>query len=208
MSKENNIKDHQCICKNKSGFFITNRQASSASAILVLSLVLLIIVSYIWGQKRAIQEFTSKMIDDSFADKINYSYYSLYGSQFGNDNDVDDSSAEEDEDFQEELKPEQESSEALTIKKSAVIKNSKNYYAELVGFGSIKSAQQFHDRCIKKGYLVEIKPRQSKGAKGKVVIWYQVVTMPFEDKSQLEVLVDKIKKSEHLKQVKILEIEK
>ncbi len=192
-----------CFCKDKKGFFITHRQASFISAITFLSIILIIILSYLWGQKHAIQEFTNKMVDDSFADKINYSYYSLYGNMPVNDNDVDES-FDSDEDFIEEPKPEADVTEPIS--QVPEINNNKHYYAELVGFGNIKSAQQFYDRSIKKGQPVKIKTRQSKGSKGKVVTWYQVVTESFEDKLKLEALVNKIKKSEHLKNIKILEI--
>lgn len=202
MSQENHTKSRQCICNNKSGFFVTNRQASSTSAMLILFFILVIVVSYIWGQRRAIQEFTNKMVDDSFADKINYSYYSLYGGQFGNENegDADEQSSDSEEEYQEDLKPCPETSVSSK-------KDDKKYYAELVGFGSAKSAQQFYNRCAKRGQSVKIKQRQSRGSKGKVVTWYQVITDSFSDKSKLEELANKIKKYEHLNQVKVVTVD-
>src|SRR5688572_7148733 len=76
--EEYKIKD-ECICKTSSGLFITKRQASAITSTFLFLIMFILIFGYFWGQKKAIEEFTNKVVNDSFADQVNYSMYSLYG---------------------------------------------------------------------------------------------------------------------------------
>ncbi len=79
-----------------------------------------------------------------------------------------------------------------------------SYLAELIGFGSLSSAQAFVDRLEKKGIKVSIKKRDSKSARGKLVSWYQVVTQPYDSHENLMRVVDVVKRDERLKGVHII----
>lgn len=78
-----------------------------------------------------------------------------------------------------------------------------SYYAELIGFGYQKAAQDFVAKAGRKGYPVRLIEKSNRTSAGKVVTWYQVVTEKFDDKAKLEQLVRTIKRTEHLQGIKI-----
>ena len=78
------------------------------------------------------------------------------------------------------------------------------YKAQLIGFGTSRAANQFVERLQQKNLPVRVQERHSKTAQGKEVIWYQVTTELFNDKHELMVFVDKIKKEERLKDIRIV----
>jgi len=78
------------------------------------------------------------------------------------------------------------------------------YFAQLVGFGTQQAANAFAQRLQKSNMPVIVKNRHSKTAKGKKITWYQVVTAPFNNKNELERVVDEIKTKERLRDVRII----
>lgn len=81
---------------------------------------------------------------------------------------------------------------------------SNRYRAQLIGFGTLRAAQQFVDRLQQKNIPVRICERHSKTAQGKKVIWYQVTTEPFDNKKELTAFVNRIQKEERLKDICIV----
>jgi len=90
-----------------------------------------------------------------------------------------------------------------TIEKITV--HQENFYAELIGFGTAKAANRFVDKLKKQGFSVVLRRRRSKSSKGKTIIWYQVITEKFDNKSDLIAFVDIIKDKERLKGVRIIQ---
>ncbi len=80
----------------------------------------------------------------------------------------------------------------------------KKYYAQLIGFGTQQAAQRFVKKLAKKQIPVEIVKHCSRTAQGKTINWYQVVTMPYEDKQQLLNLVDSVQKTEKIQDARIV----
>lgn len=78
------------------------------------------------------------------------------------------------------------------------------YYAQLVGFGTARAAQQFVQRLSRKEIPVIVKKRQSRTTRGRFVSWYQVVTEKFDDKAELEALIAKLQHEEKLNDVRII----
>ena len=78
------------------------------------------------------------------------------------------------------------------------------YYAQLIGFGTFRAAHKFVDRLKQKDMPVEVKERHSRTAQGKEIIWYQVVTEPFQQRDDLVAFVDTIKKEEKLHDIRIV----
>jgi hypothetical protein len=79
------------------------------------------------------------------------------------------------------------------------------FYAQLIGFGTLSAAQKFSDRLRRKNFPVQVKERNSSTAQGKKIIWYQVVTEPFEDKEELLAAVHKIKLEEKLHDIRVIQ---
>lgn len=202
----------ECFCSSDSGFFVTSRQASYISAAIIFLFIATFVTGYFWGKKSAIHEFGNNVLNGSFADQAKYSFYSLYGSPVEEeDSDEDEAQPHDDEIEKAKVEIINPPVPIITLKEDQIITkdvntiNPKKYQALLVGFNSLESAQQFVNKNQKKGYNLQIKKRNSVTSKRKSTkYWYQVVTDEFDDKSKLIDLVDKIKASERLHDVKIV----
>ncbi len=90
------------------------------------------------------------------------------------------------------------------IKEQAPIQDSTQYYAQLIGFGTKKAADLFAHRLREKMVKVNVQERRSFSPKGKKITWYQVITETFKDKDLLVNLVERLKKEERIKGVRIV----
>jgi len=164
------------------------------------------------GKKKAVEKFYKKIDQDSLADHIYYSVCSIYdnGDDFLQQESTE-ASVEvscEKKSIQEDKKIEKK--KELVAKKIEMIKeegkiSQENYYAELIGFGTARAASKFVEKMKKQGFSVALKRRRSRSSKGKTIIWYQVITEKFDNKSDLIAFVDIIKDKERLKGVRILQ---
>jgi hypothetical protein len=159
------------------------------------------IAGYFWGKRAGAQEWCTVISRDAFADQI---YNSLCASAVGED--------EEDADNQEGA-DNSEGSEGEAVAQNGEgeespeqgIEMKTQYYAQLAGFASLRSAEAFVTRLNKKQIHALIKERISKSAKGRSVRWYQVVTEPYEDQDALNSVVAILKKEEKLHDVRIVQ---
>ena len=78
------------------------------------------------------------------------------------------------------------------------------FYAQLIGFGTRKGAERFVNRVLLRGIPVEIHTRISKTTQGASCSWYQVVTQPYVNKEELDVLVKNLIQEERLHDVRIV----
>jgi hypothetical protein len=212
-----------CPCKNEQGLFITNRHASWAVSLAIVWSFFVFISGYFLGQRTVLEQFATRLEQDSLSDKIYSSLCTLYevdNEAEVNDNDSDnaaegeettiDSSVEitESEGDDSSNGQKQVQQPAVQVAESAAqapVKETKKYYAPLAGFGSAEHAYAFANRCNKKNIKVVVKKKPSKSSKGRTHYWYQVVTNPYDDKQVLATAVDTIKRAEHLRDVRILE---
>lgn len=214
-----------CVCKDNAGIFLDKRQISRITALLLLIGIFIFIGGYFWGQRVATDQLLNVVERDSFADQIYYSMSSMYDLKddesnepdvvSGEDASADEALAKEEEGEQgpadakgDEQRVVQDSStySSVTAGKKPSTGNKKEYFAQLVGFGYARPAQQLVDRLRTKGIAVSCQKRQSKSAQGKVVSWYQVVTSRFSEKKDLLAVVAKIKKHEKIHDVRVVEV--
>ena len=85
------------------------------------------------------------------------------------------------------------------------LQEEKKYYAELIGFGTLRCANKFAAKLKNRGFSVVVKKRRSKTSRGKTIVWYQVISEKFENKNDLIAFVDIIKEKERLKGIRIIE---
>lgn len=198
MDKTNENKE--CLCKSSAGIFVTKRQVSAFVAGFVFFVFGFLVLGYFWGQKRAVAEFTNKIAEDAFADQANHSFYTL------GDSEKDDDSEPETTAKDEEIKKNKEiaNTSNQTQEKTNVAPDGKKYFAELVGFGNLNSANQFVKKMQKKGYNLIIKHKVSRTSRGRSLTWYQVITDKFDDKEKLQQIIDRIKISEKINGAKII----
>jgi hypothetical protein len=195
----------------ESGFFLPSKELSWVIALCLAISFLMFCTGYFLGQRRAIAQFLYKVKEESFADNITYSLYALNPKE---------SSEEAENAVVEGQEPEEESEES---EESSVSENSDNqvdasqetdqvpnvvYVAPLVGFGTLHAANVFAQRTEKNGIDVVIKQRSSKTQRGRKIVWYQAITKEYTDKTELEKIVDQVKKQENIKDIKIIEKKK
>ncbi len=85
-----------------------------------------------------------------------------------------------------------------------VAKDKGMHVAQLVGYGTHKKAEAFVNRLAKRGIATDLKKRVSSTKSGKKITWYQVVTKPYAHKNELQSLVDRIVKLEHIRNYQIV----
>ena len=188
------------------GVFLSNRHASFVVSGGLLFSFIVFIGGYFLGQKNTVDHFSNKVEQESFADQL---YSSMCMMHENKDNELNES-----EEVVVVQVEQPEISKATQVVTQAPVQEAekslvndepqKQYYAQLVGFGTEKAAQQFRQRLRKKNIDVIVNRRRSKTSKGKTVSWYQVVTQKFNDQDNLNNLVETISEQERLKGVRIV----
>lgn len=144
------------------------------------------------GKWRGTEPFMEQIAADSFADKVSNAFSTLY----------DASDEEEGEAADNTNEPVVTAPEKPSERKAPAL-----YIAQIAGFGTQKAATQCLENLKNHGFAVTLRTRKSLTAKGKEIIWYQVITQPVEDKEQLGKLVEQIKKIAKVKDVPIIKVE-
>lgn len=189
------------IHNNESGFFLPHRELSWIIAVALLLSLTMFCAGYFWGQRRAVTQFLSKVKEESFADALTYGMYA-----FGQMPETEEEVAEEGTEEGTETEVGEENNQLEVVEK--IIQEPEStvrYVAPLVGFGTLSAARSFAQRVQERGTPVVIKERASTTQKGKKIVWYQAVTHEYQDKAELQQLIDKIKRAEKIEDVTIIE---
>lgn len=187
----------------------SNRQASWVLAIVIMVNATSFVVGYFWGKKVAAQQACYAINRESFADKI-YSAVCLHqGSP------EDEQAAEEGEEetagpatpIEAEAEAQAESTQRLASShESEMVEESPvQYHAQLVGFHAKQQAEQFVEKLRKKKIPVILKERSSRTAKGRKVVWYQVIAGPYETREKITAVVAQLEKDEKIRDVRIVQ---
>jgi hypothetical protein len=183
---------------------LTMRQLSLAMAALLAFSFFVFIAGYFLGQKKAAEEFSFRADQDSLADQIYSSMCVLYDAK-----DESEDASESDSGDEVELNEMLDSAEPKDDRAHTEIAHpavpQKQFIATIAGFGSGNCAEgkKLVQQLISKGYPVELVERSSKTAKGKTVIWYQIITKPYASKDSLELAIRDIAKLAHVKEKSI-----
>lgn len=206
-NKENNA----CLCKSEQGLFLSKRQTTNIIAGVLFCGAGIFTVGYFRGKHDSIDIWSARLDQDMFADNIYMSLCTMSESENAENEQEQDMIAQIEEDAQENLLMQNLPQESTLAQVSDTIvsqvtlpEKSAQYYAELIGFGSKKSATAFVAKQAKKDIPLIIKERHSIGAKGKKVSWYQVVTPDYNDHQKLTAIVDRITKEEKLNGTRIV----
>lgn len=181
------------------GLFIPNRVFNWVIALGLLLFLLAFLGGYFWGHRRAVGRFLNKIEEESFADRITYSLYTLTGKSVEEEQPGDVSDETEEETAPE---PEEKTEEpvAITLADSSVV-----YAAPLVGFGTLHAANSFVQRIHKMGIEALVKERSSRTQRGRKIVWYQVMTQDYVHKNELEKVISELQQKERIKDIKIIE---
>lgn len=188
----------------------TKRQTTFITAGTIFIAVMIFTLGYVIGQKRALNDFSDQVKEDSFADKVKFSMYSSYKSLPTNiDIDTEaelDLEAEKNlpQETKEQIESQVESEAQETSELAGQLVTGKKYWAQLCGFSSPMAAKKFAERAKKLDIPVEIVEKKSRG-KSKTITWYQAVTPKYQNKQELLKNVEKIQLAEKLQKVKLIE---
>lgn len=207
-----------CVCDGKKGVFLNNRHMSWALSIILLLTFFVFMAGYFFGKKKVIDQLNHKIDQESLTDHVYSSMYKLYDNKVkpeSSDNvepgdEVietelanDDQVLEQAVDVADHVKVIDQTSKSVP-EIISVQNDGREYYAQLVGFSSERTAQQFVQKLAHRDITAHIKQRSSKTAKGRTVYWYQVITESFTNKTDLFTLVENIKRREKLHDVRII----
>ena len=201
--------------KDRDQLIVGRKAVSVICAGFILTSTMVFVTGYFWGYRRASKDVAGVINKNSFADQISYAANHNFNTQGMSTDQTD----QVDQAVVDVIVPNTQNIIATEVVESIANNNDINndinvdtsgvstkeaikYYAELIGFGRLKPAQNFVDKLKQKGYATFIRKRVSKSG-GKVVNWYQVITAEFTSKDQLQQLLNGIKKTERLQNIKI-----
>lgn len=159
--------------------YLTNRQVSWLTVSIVLLSCFIFIAGYFFGQRKAIEQL-NELIDQKLVVDTVHTQHDVASQEY----------------------VPHDSTEPLIIHNKHNV--DKKYYAQLIGFGTLRAAERFVDRLQQKNMPVKVVERHSKTAQEKEIIWYQIVTEHFDNKDDLIACVQKIKVEEKLNDIKIV----
>lgn len=165
-------------------FLVINRRHTSwLVAGGLFAMVLAFTAGFMWGKRVLVLDQQQQLTESAFVDKA---YFSLLSP--------------EEQSNQNELAPD------LGDASEQVAASAVWYQAQLIGFGQLTRAQAFVAKMEQQGIQVKLETRKSHNG-NKRMVWYQVVTVPTTDRRQLEVLSQRLKVTEHLKNIKIVTVQ-
>ncbi len=161
--------------------YLTNRQVSFLTASIMLLAFFVFMAGYFLGQRKALERF-NEVIDREVSENVIATHTDVVETHIvHNDSRLSQNEAT-----------------------SKIVVPEELYKAQLIGFGTSRAAHSFADKLQNKNMPVRVDERHSKTAQGKEIIWYQVTTEPFSDKQELLAFVEKVKKAERLKDIRIV----
>jgi hypothetical protein len=201
------------------GVFISQQQIGWGLAVFLLLSFFIFIAGYFLGQQRAVEQFSSHVDQESLADKIYTSLYSLHDkqdesvavNQVGDDTSevahdgLSDATIQAPEIDAQKTQVQEQVDQESTVSESPEVQHAR-YYAQLAGFGAHKNAIIFARKLERKGIPATVRTRYSRTARGKKIAWYQVITDEYTSEKQLQELVEKLKQEERLQDVRIVAI--
>jgi len=176
----------------------------------LLCLVSVFLVGFFIGQRSATQQLVDRAGQGAFADHIYAAMCGLSGTD--EQHEESDTAGGEAEVSGEEHTQQSSGSAAVTADEAGEVatdeaeasESCSEYYAQLIGFGAAKTAQDYANRLKRKGVPVFVQKRHSRSAKGRLVTWYQVVTEKFRDEEKLQALIARLKKEEKLQGIHVV----
>lgn len=172
---------------------IDRKQASRMSAVVLLAGFFIFVVGYFVGKRRALSEYMTQIEKESLTDQMYSAVATLYEGSGSEQVILDE--AQNDSLIENEPQIENASTQQTA--------DSPRYYAQLASFRRRQDADPLVARLKKHGIITEIVEITSKSRQGRAVKWYQVITQKYEDRSDIEKLVQIIKKSENIHDIAI-----
>lgn len=202
----------QCECSKNNVVIIGMRSLSLLVSAVIVLCFFIFMTGYFLGKRSAYEDVAGVLVQDSLSDRVYASMCSIYGYK-------DEKASAEEQELETEVAEADQEAETPAVAESVATQPAESvevatqaapaadtvhYYAQLAGFGSLQSAEQFARKLRKKNIKVSVAQRRSKSARGKTVSWYQVVTGSYTDRNQLDSLVSRLQKEEKLHDIRVL----
>lgn len=203
------------MSSHKDQIVLSRRQASMIMASMVIVSLFIFITGYFLGKRTVIQDFSSNVTQSALHDQIDYllTTQSLQSSKDDETSLDDEQELQEPESAQESMQlptridaPKHEtshnSSTVQDVNKEEAINDdakSSSQYACLIGFGTKPAANAFVARLKKHNVPVILKTVISKTASGKARTWFQAITPTYDSAQELQAVVNKVKRLEHIR---------
>jgi len=207
----------------KDQIIFNKRQVSMLMASMIILCLFIFIVGYFLGKRTVMNDFSSDVTQHALHDQIDYllTTQSLQSSRQEDSDEATDEQVDLDKDViisvsqsvvsekvQNATTPVVEQKNHKVIEEKAtqspavqvVDENKKDLqYACLVGFGTKTAANAFVARLKKHHVPVILKTMISKTVAGKSRTWYQAITPTYDSSQQLQDVVQKVKRLEHIR---------
>jgi cell division septation protein DedD len=179
----------------------------------LLCLVSVFLVGFFVGQRSAAQQFIDRAGQGAFADHIYAAMCGLSGTSEQQEDaaNADGGETEASDEGQLQVTSDEVVSAVAPVQtpeatsdETETSESGSECYAQLIGFGTAKAAQDYANRLKKKGIPVFVQKRHSRSAKGRLVTWYQVITEKFRDEEKLQALIARLKEEEKLQGIHIV----
>lgn len=177
----------------KEGLFVPARQVSMLAAGALTIAAVVFMGGYFIGKKHMMEQFVAQAETDSFADQVYSSMCALYDADTGGEPML---LVSEDEQEQEEP--------LLVHNATDSVDSSHAYVGQLLSYHVRRYADSFVQKLAKKNILLEVRTRKSVTAGGEIKEWYQVVTKPYTDRHELEVVVEQLSQEEKIEGAHII----
>lgn len=199
------------MSSHKDQIVLSRRQASMIMASMVIVSLFIFITGYFLGKRTVIQDFSSNVTQSALHDQIDYllTTQSLQSSKDDEASLDDEQELQEAESREEVIQlptkidaPKHEIPAIQDIKKEEAIHDdvkSGSQYACLIGFGTKPAANAFVARLKKHHVPVILKTVISKTASGKTRTWFQAITPTYDSAQELQDVVNKVKRLEHIR---------
>lgn len=181
---------------------LTMRQVSLIITGLLATCFFIFIAGYFFGQKRAVQDFSYKLEQDSLADQI---YSSMCILSDTKDENEDSGETVEETEAPQTTSTQQQPQENNGQENVTQIDSQKKYRAIIAGFSAsnVSDGKNLVAHLTSNGYPSELMERFSRTSHGKTIVWYQVVTKPYFAPNDLEQIISKVAKLAHVKEKSI-----
>ena len=188
----------------KEGLFVPARQVNMLSAGALIIAAVVFMGGYFIGKKHMMEQFVAQVETDSFADQVYSSMCVLYDADTGGESMLLVAADRDPSSLDELRRTSDDEGEPLPVQNAKDSVNLPAYVGQLLSYHVRRYADVFVQKLAKKNIPLEVRIRKSVTANGEAKEWYQVVTKPYTDRHELEVVVEQLSREEKIEGAHII----
>jgi hypothetical protein len=184
-----------CVCNDPGSLLIPKRSLSACIALFCITLMGIFSAGYFLGKHTAIKEFADQLHNQAFSDQISQALQTFFNKVPAQITLNDTAEADSVSPVAPIATP-----EPVSVHEQGEQVPGQYHRALLFG-GKRTDVEELVERLQGKGFPVVVRCVVSKNDKGKTIKWYQAVTEPLANRTELLHIVDQIKKHARLSNV-------